>query len=65
MIKEISDHEDVLEVTGAYTGGVTGLGASHEQIDHNGHAYDYHKSFFSPISSAEEQEEELQGIEKQ
>ena len=59
MLKEISDHEDVLEVTGVYTGGVGGLGASHEQTDHSGHAYDYDESLFSPISLAEEQEEEL------
>jgi len=59
MLKEISDYEDVLEVTGVYTGGVGSLGASHEQTDHSGHAYDYDESLFSPISLAEEQEEEL------
>ena len=30
MLKEISEHEDVLEVTGDYTGSITGIGASHE-----------------------------------
>ena len=30
MLKEISDSEDVLEVTGEYTGGLGGYGASHE-----------------------------------
>ena len=30
MLKEISDSEDVVEVTGEYTGGVGGYGASHE-----------------------------------
>lgn len=30
MLKEISDSEDVIEVTGEYTGGVGGYGASHE-----------------------------------
>jgi hypothetical protein len=29
-LKEISDSEDVLEVTGDYTGSVGGWGASHE-----------------------------------
>lgn len=29
-LKEISDHDDVLEVTGEYTGGIGGYGASHE-----------------------------------
>ena len=59
LLKEISDHEDVLEVTGVYTGGEGGLGASHEQTDHRGHTYDYDESLFSPISLSEEQEEEL------
>jgi hypothetical protein len=30
MLKEISDDENVLEVTGEYTGGIGGWGASHE-----------------------------------
>ena len=30
MLKEISDSEDVIEVTGEYTGGLGGYGASHE-----------------------------------
>ncbi len=34
VLKEISDSEDVLEVTGEYTGGLGGYGASHE---HRGH----------------------------
>jgi hypothetical protein len=34
MLKEISDSNDVLEVSGEYTGGVGGLGASHEQRLH-------------------------------
>jgi hypothetical protein len=33
MLKEISDDKDVLEVTGEYTGGVGGWGASHEHKD--------------------------------
>jgi hypothetical protein len=65
ILKEISDHEDVLEVTGAYTGGVGGLGASHELTGRNGHACDYHESLVSPVSSAEEQKEELQSDRKQ
>jgi hypothetical protein len=31
ILKEISDSEDVIEVTGDYTGGLGGYGASHEQ----------------------------------
>ena len=30
MLKEMSDSEDVIEVTGEYTGGLAGYGASHE-----------------------------------
>jgi hypothetical protein len=32
-LKEISDSQDVMEVTGEYTGGITGRGASHEHRD--------------------------------
>jgi hypothetical protein len=49
MLKEISDSNDVLEVSGEYTGGVGGLGASHEQRNHRyNHDHD--------ISSSGEQE---------
>jgi hypothetical protein len=34
MLKEISDSNDVLEVTGEYTGGIGGYGASHEHREH-------------------------------
>jgi hypothetical protein len=30
MLKEISEPEDVIEVTGDYTGSITARGASHE-----------------------------------
>jgi hypothetical protein len=43
MLKEISDSEDVLEVTGDCTGGVEGFGASHEHLDHK-HTLDYYLS---------------------
>ena len=32
-VKEISDSQDVIEVTGEYTGGITGRGASPEHRD--------------------------------
>ena len=32
-VKEISDSQDVIEVTGEYTGGITGRGALHEHRD--------------------------------
>jgi hypothetical protein len=34
MLKEISDSEDILEVTGEYTGSIGGYGPSHEHLDH-------------------------------
>lgn len=34
ILKEISDSEDVLEVTGDYTGTLTGRGASHDLREH-------------------------------
>jgi carboxypeptidase family protein len=43
MLKEISDSEDVLEVTGEYTGSIGGFGASHEHLNHK-HTHDYHLS---------------------
>src|ERR671931_125513 len=43
MLKEISDSEDVLEVTGEYTGGIGGWGASHERRGHK-HTHDYYPS---------------------
>jgi hypothetical protein len=43
MLKEISDSEDVLEVTGEYTGSIGGFGASHEHLNHK-HMHDYHLS---------------------
>src|SRR5919108_4776798 len=43
MLKEISDAEDVLEVTGDYTGSIGGFGASHEHLNHK-HTHDYHLS---------------------
>jgi hypothetical protein len=34
MLKEISDLEYVVEVTGEYTDGITGIGASHASYEH-------------------------------
>src|SRR5919205_3242476 len=52
MLKEISNDRDVLEVTGEYTGGIGGWGASHEH--NNGtyvQDYNYSKSTSSSTSS--------------
>lgn len=45
MVKEISDDENVLEVTGEYTGGIGGSGASHEHREHRHIVHD-------PLTSA-------------
>ena len=37
MLNEISSDTDVLEVTGEYTGGLTGRGVSHEHRDMHGY----------------------------
>jgi sulfur relay (sulfurtransferase) DsrF/TusC family protein len=56
-LKEISDSENVIEVTGDYTGSIGGWGASHEQRDHeNMHAYDTQPS--STPSQQEIQEQQ-------
>ena len=34
MLEQICKDEDVLEVTGEYTGGIGGWGASHEHTEH-------------------------------
>lgn len=59
MLKRISDAEDVLEVSGDYTGSITGLGASRDMRDH---------SLLSPStaasassSSQQQQQEQTQG----
>jgi sulfur relay (sulfurtransferase) DsrF/TusC family protein len=51
-LKEISDSEDVIEVTGDYTGSIGGWGASHEHKDH-----EYRQgSNTSPSSSTSQQQ---------
>jgi hypothetical protein len=47
MLKEISDSEDVIEVTGEYTGGLGGYGASHEH-----RAYDKRRMITTAATTA-------------
>jgi hypothetical protein len=52
MIKEISNDKDVLEVTGEYTGGIGGWGASHEHNDRTSvQNYNYSSTSTSSSSS--------------
>jgi hypothetical protein len=50
MLKEISDSEDVIEVTGDYTGGLGSYGASHERTSHE-HRFETEKELPSPSSA--------------
>ncbi|MBV9177404.1 MAG: hypothetical protein JO327_13845 [Nitrososphaeraceae archaeon] len=49
MLKEISNDRDVLEVTGEYTGGIGGWGASHE---HNDRTYIQNYNYSKSISTS-------------
>ena len=44
VLKEISDSDDVLEVTGEYTGGLGGYALSHEHGMHEKRQYVSHSS---------------------
>jgi sulfur relay (sulfurtransferase) DsrF/TusC family protein len=56
-LKEISDSENVIEVTGDYTGSIGGWGASHERRDHeNMHAYDTQSSSIPSQQEIQEQQ---------
>ncbi len=62
MLEQICKDEDVLEVTGEYTGGIGGWGASHERREHR-HRYEKEEynafagssSSFSPQNQQQEQ----------
>lgn len=56
MLEEISDSEDVMEVTGEYTGSIGGFGPSHEYLHHK-HTHDYYLS-------QEQSEKQRSSIEK-
>jgi hypothetical protein len=49
ILKEISDSEEVIEVTGDYTGGLGSYGASHEHTSHEGR-FETEKELPSPAS---------------
>src|ERR1041384_2809940 len=57
MLKEISDDKDVLEVTGEYTGGIGGWGASHEHNDHTyiQNYYNYSSNSSTSLISLQQQ----------
>jgi hypothetical protein len=49
MLKEISDSEEVIEVTGDYTGGLGSYGASHERTSHEDR-FESERELPSPLS---------------
>ena len=57
MLIEISNDRDVIEVTGEYTGGVGGWGASHEHKDHTyiQNYYNYSSSSSTSLISLQQQ----------
>ena len=55
MLEQICKDDDVLEITGEYTGGIGGWSASHEHIEHSHshkHQDDYNTSVASSSSSS-------------
>ena len=59
MLEEICKDDDVLEVTGEYTGGVGGWGASHEHREHRlsnkQYEDDYYHTATQPLLSQQKQ----------
>ena len=53
--QKIADSEDVLEVTGDYTGGIEGLGASYEYLDHRYTHYYYYRGSNNNLGNKDEQ----------
>ena len=67
MLREICEDDDVIEVTGEYTGGIGGWGASHEHREHRYKRENYHhtaSSFFSLQKQQQEQLEKQRPVEK-
>ncbi len=67
MLEEICEDDDVLEVTGEYTGGIAGLGASHEHREHrHKQEDDYNISVTSSSSSySHQKQQDQEQLEKQ
>lgn len=58
MLEQICKDEDVLEVTGEYTGGIGGWGASHEHREHRHNKQyedDYYYTASEPLLSQQKQ----------
>jgi hypothetical protein len=53
--QKITNSEDVLEVTGDYTGGIEGFGASYEHLDHRYTHYYYYRGSNNNLGNKDEQ----------
>jgi hypothetical protein len=73
MLEQICKDDDVLEVTGEYTGGIGGWGASHEHREHRYRYYEEEKyndaiakpSSSSPSSYAQQNQQQEQLVKQQ
>jgi hypothetical protein len=67
MLEQICKDDDVLEVTGEYTGGIGGWGASHEHREHS-HRHTHendHNRFAEPSSFSEHNQQQEQLLRQQ
>jgi hypothetical protein len=64
MLEEICKDEDVLEVTGEYTGGIGGWGASHEHRELK-HRYEKDDALSSSSFSTQNQQQEQELLMEQ
>jgi Carboxypeptidase regulatory-like domain len=66
MLEQICKDDDVLEVTGEYTGGIGGWGASHEHREHrHRHEEDDYNTFAESSFSKRNQQQEQQLVKQQ
>lgn len=66
MLEQICKDEDVLEVTGEYTGGIGGWGASHEHREHrHRHDEEEYNTFAGSSSSFSQQNQQQEQLVKQ
>ena len=66
MLEQICKDEDVLEITGEYTGGIGGWGASHEHREHrHRHENDYNNTIAGSLSFSQQNQQQEQLVKQQ
>jgi hypothetical protein len=66
MLEQICKDEDVLEITGEYTGGIGGWGASHEHREHrHRHEDDYNNTIAGSLSFSQQNQQQEQVVKQQ